>query len=45
MNIEDYRSELDSFIESHDCRMSDEEVVKKSLETEKLIFSAVKDAE
>ncbi len=37
-NIEDCRKELDSFIEKHFYNLSDEEVVKKSLELEYMVF-------
>lgn len=37
--IEDYRNELEKFINLHGGRLSDCEIVKKSLEVEKIIYS------
>ncbi len=40
--IEDYRSELDKFIEKHNFELSDKFVVEEALKTEKLIFTVQK---
>lgn len=38
-NVEFYRNELDEFIKARGYNISDEEVVKKSLEIEKIVFN------
>lgn len=41
-NIDDYRRELDKFIEEHGFDMSCEAVVSKSLEIEKALFTSMR---
>lgn len=40
--IEEYRKELDKFIENHNLELSDKIIVAESLKTELLVFTAQK---
>lgn len=43
--IEEYRAELNKFIEEHDFDLSNEEVVKKTLEVEKAVYDIYDNAQ
>ena len=40
MNAEKLRKEFDEFLENHGCDMTNDEVLDKAHETEKLLFAA-----
>ena len=39
LNIDILRKEFDEFLEKHNCEMTDDEVLKKAMETEEKMFT------